>query len=201
MSLDEYRDIWQGQEPDDEPEDLEEVLSEVKERSEEYDRKLFWRDVREIGASVVVMGLFGWLAFTEEALLARIGAAIVVAWSGLVIWKFRRARRSGEDELAGRPVTERIRAEIEKVGAQIELLESVLWWYIGPMVVGIVVMVAAGGIEGWFEPAFLVGLAAFGAFVWWLNQRAVDNYHRPRREELVRTLRRIENGDAASGSG
>lgn len=101
-------------------------------------------------------------------------------------------------ELAGRPVAERLEAEIEKVEAQIELLEKVLWWSLAPIGIGLVVMVASGGIEGWFEFAYLAGLALFFGYIWWLNQRAVDRYHRPRRNELVRTLRRLENGDTGS---
>lgn len=192
MTLDEYRDAWQEQELDDEHEDIEEVLSDVKERSEEYDRTIFWRDVREIGAAVLVGGLFGWWAVSAEALLARIGALIVVAGAALVVWKLRRARGPDAEELAGRPVRERLEAELEKVETQIELLESVLWWYLGPVGLGLVVIVLSGGVEGWFEPVYLTGLVAFFGVVWWLNQQAVECTHRPRRDELARLLRRLD---------
>ena len=200
MTLDDYRDVWQEQEPSDDFDDLEEVLNDMKERSEEYDRTIFWRDVREIGAAVLVAGFFGWTAVSAETLLTRIGALIVVAAAGLIVWKLRATRESGEDEMAGRPVAERLKAEIERVEDQIRLLENVLWWYLAPMGAGLVVMVASGGIEGWFEPVYLGGLVVFFGFVWWLNQRAVDRCYRPHRRDLVRTLRRIENGDAASPS-
>lgn len=192
MTLDDYRDAWQEQEPEDEYHDMEEVLSDVKERSEEWDRTIFWRDVREIGAAVLVSGLFGWWAFSAEALLTRIGALIVVAGAVLVVWKLRRARGPGAEELAGRPVRERLEVELEKVETQIELQERVLWWYLGPVGLGLAVMVLSGGIEGWFEPVYLAVLVAVFGVVWWLNQRAVECTHRPRRDELERLLRRLD---------
>lgn len=199
MSLDDYREVWQEQEPPEGPgADEEELLARVKEESSEYDRKIFWRDVREIVAAVLVAALFGWWAVTAEAVLARVGAAIVVAGAGLIVWKLRRARRNGEDELAARPVAERLRAEIDKVEAQIELLEGVLWWYLGPPGVGIALMVFADGLEGWFEPVYLVGLVVFFGFVWRLNRRAVEESLRPRRRELARMLEQIEAARNAS---
>lgn len=201
MRLEDYRDDWQEQELSDDDRSMEEVLRQVKRRSEEYDRKIFWRDVREIGASVFVAGFFSYQAVTVESLLARIGALIVVAGAALVVWKLRRARSAGGMEHAARPVAERLRAEISKVETQIELLESVLWWYLAPAGIGVVLMVAAGGLEGWFEPVFLAALVAFFGFVWWLNQRTVECSQRPRRRELVQVLRQIEGPDASAGSG
>lgn len=192
MTLDDYRDDWQEQESADDVGSMEEVLSEVKRRSREYDRKIFWRDVREVVAAVLVAGFFGFQAVTAEPVLARIGALIVVAGAVLIVWKLRRARANGQEELAGQPVSERLRAEIDKVESQIELLESVLWWYLGPAGIGIVLMVAAEGIEGWFEAVYLVAVLAFFGFVWWLNQRAVERSQRPRRRRLIRLLRQLE---------
>lgn len=192
MTLDDYRDDWQEQESAGGLRSMEEVLSEVKRRSREYDRKIFRRDVREIIAAVLVAGFFGFQAVTAEPVLARIGALIVVAGAVLIVWKLRRARANGQEELAGRPVSERLREEIDKVESQIELLESVLWWYLGPAGIGIVLMVAAEGIEGWFEAVYLVAVLAFFGFVWWLNQRAVERSQRPRRRRLIRLLRQLE---------
>ena len=196
MSLDEYRDVWQQEAEDGDELAGEELLSEVKERSQAFDRKIRRRDGLEIAAAVAVALLFGYEAVTAASWLARAGAGIIVAGAGLVVWRLRRARRNGGARLAGRPVAERLRAELEKVDAQIELLESVLWWYLGPPTAGAVLFVVGTG--GGLDAVTLIAIAlilAVGAVVWWLNQRAVRRDLRPRRRELAELLERIESDD------
>lgn len=201
MTLDEYREIWQDQEP---REDLrpfeEEVLSEVKERSREYDRKLFWRDLREIGVAVLAAAFFGYVAFAAGAPLMRIGAAVVVAAAAFVVWKLRRARRNGDAELASRPVAERLRARIDQVERQIRLLESVLWWYLAPLGIGVALMMISDGWGLWTAGELLLLVIVYG-YIWHLNQRAVRRCHRPRRQELARLLRRLEEEPDAPSPG
>lgn len=196
MTLEEYREVWQRQEAaGPERKDEEELLARVKRRAEAFERKIFWRDLREIGAAVLVAGLFGWWAVSADTLLVRAGALVVVAGAGLIAWRIRRARRDGSAETAARPVADRIRAEIRKVDAQIELLETVLWWYVAPPALGLALMIVGGGSSGWSTLLQLVGVGVAGSAVWWLNHRAVRRGLRPRREELAEQLRQVENGE------
>lgn len=68
----------------------------MSERFERYDRKIFWRDVREILASGVVAAFYGYEALAAADPLARIGALVVVAGAALVVWRLngREARCS-----------------------------------------------------------------------------------------------------------
>lgn len=194
MSLDEYREVWQQEDEDEGELAEEELLSAVKERSEAFDRKIRRRDGLEIAVAVAVVLLFGYEAVTAASWLARAGAGIIVAGAALIVWRLRRARRNGGARLAGRPVAERLRAELEKVDAQIELLESVLWWYLGPPTAGAVLFVVGTG--GGLDAMTLVAIAlilAVGAVVWRLNRRAVRRDLRPRRRELAELLERIES--------
>lgn len=196
MTLEEYRQIWQEHDPGGDAGPLEEVLSEVKERSREYDRKLFWRDVREIGVAVLAAVFFGYVALTAGAPMMRIGASVVVAAAAFIVWKLRRARRTGDSELAGRPVTDRLRARIEQAERQIRLLEGVLWWYLGPLGIGVALMMVSDGWGLWTAGELFLLVVAYG-YIWHLNQRAVRRCHRPRREELARLLRRLEEEPGA----
>lgn len=195
MTLDEYRETWQRQGTvAGERADEEELLARVKRRAEAFDRKIFWRDVREIGAAVLVAGLFGWWAVDADAVLVRAGALVVVAGAVLVVWRIRRARSDGSAEVAARPVADRLRAEIRRVDAQIELLETVLWWYVAPPAAGLALMIVGGDAAGWSTLLQLAVVGVLGAGVWWLNRRAVRRGLRPRRRELVELLREVEDG-------
>lgn len=167
----------------------------MKERSERYDRKLFWRDAREIGAAVLVAGFYGHEAATVGEPLARAGALVVVAGAALVVWMLLRGRRGTASD-AGAARADRVRAEVGKVDAQLQLLESVHWWYLAPLVVGLTLITAAGGIAGWPEVLTLGVVYGGAALVWHLNRHAADCGLRPRRRELVRALDRIERAES-----
>lgn len=197
MTLDDYRDVWHQETESGDELSEEELLSEVKERSEAFDRKIRRRDALEIAAAGAVVLLFGYEAVTAASWLARAGAGIVVAAAVLIAWRLRRARRDGGARLAGRPVADRLRAELGKVEAQIELLESVLWWYLGPPTAGAVLfVVGSGGGAGAGALIAIAAILAVDGFVWWLNRRAVRRDLRPRRRKLADLLERIQaDGD------
>lgn len=178
------------------------MMKTMKERSERYDRKLFWRDVREIGAAVLVAAFYGHEAATAGEPLARAGALVVVAGAALVVWMLLRARRSTASD-AGASRAERVRAEIGKIDAQIRLLETVHRWYLAPLVVGLTLMTAAGGIAGWPEVLTLGVVYGGSVLVWHLNRRAADSGLRPHRRDLALALDRIEgsnDGEAADAT-
>jgi len=175
------------------------MMRTMKERSERYDRKLFWRDVREIGAAVLVAAFYGHEAATAGEPLALAGALVVVAGAALVVWMLLRARTDTVSE-RGATRAERVRADVGKVDAQIRLLETVHWWYLAPLVVGLTLMTAASGIGGWREVLTLGAVYGGSYLVWHLNRRAADSGLRPHRRELARALDRIERADAGEAA-
>lgn len=192
MTLDEYREAWRQQDLSDPGElDEEELLARVQEKSEAFERKIRRRDLLETLAAVLVAGLFSYEAVTSATWLARIGAVIVVLGSGFIVWWLRRARKVGQGRAADRSVVDWLRAERERVEAQIHLLESVLWWYLAPLGVGVALMMVADGWGLWTAGELLLLVIVYG-YIWHLNQRAVRRCHRPRRQELARLLRRLE---------
>lgn len=195
MTLEEYRRAWQQHEERDVSDaDEEELVETVAERAVEFEAKIRRRDLLETAAAAVVVALFGWQAVAAPSPLARLGAAVVVLAAAFVVWKLRRARRDFGSDGAGRPVAERLRLHRRQVRNQIELLESVLWWYLAPLALGagLFTVGVAGGV-GEAVAALAVEAAICGA-VWWLNQRAVERDLRPRREELDRLLEELEDG-------
>lgn len=192
MTLDEYSDLWRSETSDTNAPDEERLLERVREESESFDRKIRRRDLLEMLAGVIVAAAFGYEAATVETWMARLGALIVVGSSAFIVWWLRRARKAGPARSADLPVADRLRAERERVEIQIRLLESVLWWYVGPLAVGAALFVV--GLEtGTTATALTLCVIAGGSgFVWWLNRRAVRHGLRPRRDRLTRLLRNLQ---------
>lgn len=83
--------------------------------------------------------------------------------------------------------------ECAKIDAQIRLLSSVLWWYIAPLLAGLLLMTV--GDNGWSVFTFVYGtvVIAGAAAIYVMNQRAVERDLRPRRETLTQLLNQVDS--------
>jgi hypothetical protein len=194
MDLDEAKEHWNA--PPDTPSPSmsnAQILSLVKDRSEDFDRTIRHRDWRESIAAGAVFLIFATMLF-DPSWLVRAGALVVMGSSVFVYWTLRRAR-SDDEPPAGAPVAEVLRAERAKVDRQIRLLQSVLWWYVGPLAVG-ALLIVAGNHDGLYGTLASVAIILGGAAgIVYLNQRAVRRDLRPRREELTALLERVDGRD------
>lgn len=192
MSLDDARSWWNadddaahGAVPD------EELLALVKRESEAFDETIRRRDRRESIAAVAVFAFFAFL-LVDPSWLVRAGAVVAMAGAVLVYWTLRRTRKRHERRVRARSLARSIRAEREKVDAQIGLLERVLWWYIAPFVVAAVLIIVGSNGASWVTLVMVAIVVAVAAWIYRLNRNAVRCTLRPRRERLTRLLRQIE---------
>lgn len=205
MNLDEAKDLWSSaNEPDTESMSAQtlsesELLRLVKEKADAFDTRIRRRDLLESVAAAAVFLFFGWLAWHDPSPLVRTGALIIMGGSALIYWKLRHARTRHADPSLDRPVADVLRTERAKVDEQIRLLETVLWWYIAPLLLGLLLVTVGDNGGSTFTLVYGTVILAGAAGIYVLNQRAVKNDLRPRREELTRLLEQVE-GTADGGS-
>jgi protein-S-isoprenylcysteine O-methyltransferase Ste14 len=192
--LDDFKDAWQAADDPAEPVLSDEALLRlVREQAEAFDETIRRRDRRESVAAALVFLFFSTMLL-DPSWVVRIGALLVMGSSVLIYWTLRRARTGHTLPDVDRPVAEAIRAERKKVDEQIRLLETVLWWYIAPLATGILLVAAGDAGLSWFTLGYGAVVLALGGGIYYLNQREVRQTLRPRREELTRLLRRVEDG-------
>ncbi len=196
MNLDDAKDLWSSENPDTSSMSAQtlsdsDILRIVKEKAESFDRRIWRRDLLESIAALVVFFFFGWL-LQDPSWWVRSGALIVMAGSAYVYWRRRRARTRYDAPSPDRPVAEVIRTERAKVEEQIQLLNNVLWWYLGPIVLGALLIIF--GHHGWSWVTLLqTGVVlAVAAWIYVLNQRGRRCRFEPRRKELTRLLEQVE---------
>ncbi len=189
MNLDEMSQAWRDDPATAPPSP--EVVAGVRARAEELDRTLRRRDRRETVVAVAVSLLF-LAAFPVSGLVTRVGILVTVAAAIFIVFVLRRARRGEGTPDPDAPLLVVLHRERERVGAQIRLLRSVVWWYILPIGVG--VMLIFGGGVGWGPLTMGYGAAVvvLGWVVHALNQKAVRTELVPRHEELDSLLRELE---------
>lgn len=203
MNLDDAKDLWTS-EQDSAPPAMsarslsdDELLRFVKENAAAFDRRLWRRDLLESIAAVAVFLFFGWILLRDPSWWTRSGALLLMAGSAYVFWRLRRARtRYASPSSSDRPVAEVLRTERAKVEEQIQLLDTVLWWYLAPITLGALLIVV--GSNGWtwsaLMQAVLVLLVAGALYL--LNQRGRRCTYEPRREKLTRLLEEVQENTA-----
>jgi hypothetical protein len=179
--------------------DPEQLLVDVRRDRRRFAATLFWRDVREVGLSLVMVPLWVYL-----------GAALALPWAwylmvptllwyaGFLLADRRRHPRRSLDP--GQPLVQCVAGSLAEVEHQIWLLRNVGWWGLWPFAVpalaffGHIYWLAGGGraaAGAMAGVAAVVGLIL--AWVYRLNQAAVRDQLEPRRRELQALLAGLQD--------
>lgn len=163
------------------------LVSRLAERSRTLDAQVRRRDRLEIGVALALVPVFGAAAVLSPILVSRVGAAILALTCLAIPWRLLAARRGVPSSPLDRPLVDFAREERERVLAQRRLLASIVWWYLLPLYVGIVLIV--GGVQPLGRTAaYAVVSAAVYAGIYALNRRAIANELDPRLTELGELL-------------
>ena len=195
MHDDALKEIWRAQSIEPAPSlPSAEQLAAMKYQDGPHESHPFWRDCRENIAAVFVMIVFGVYFFIFPSPLARLGSVLVILASLFVMvyptWRRRRIPKPAPDT----SMMQSLEAELQKINVEIALLRSVLWWYILPGTIAVVIFMA-GLRGGSITFALIVALfgIAFDAFLYWINQIACDKALLPLKRELESLLRLDES--------
>jgi hypothetical protein len=185
MTASELEQIWKTQ-PSLRPsqETIADIATMVAAVDRKFRRKLWWRDLREIGAAIsgaIVFGLAGqtWLRWIS---------VLCCLFVAVFLIRSRTAPRSTRETPT---VVARLQQMICETETQIQLLRSVLWWYLLPCGIATFVFVL-DRLPQKFSASHLLNftemMIALYLAIYWLNQRAVRKVLEPRRKNLQRAL-------------
>jgi hypothetical protein len=112
------------------------------------DKKLKNRDMLEMAAAVLVGVFFSVQFYLTDSLQTKIGSSILVFSSLLITYKLLAARKTPLQEYAGNTTKSFLLASRNKVQNQIRLLRNVLYWYLLPLYLGLIVFITSttGGL-------------------------------------------------------
>ena len=167
------------------------LLKEVRRNQKAFTAMLFWRDVREIGVSVVIVPIWLYLGIRYALPWTWYLAVPGFLWiAGFMIADRKRHKPHAPEP--GEPIGQRVESSLAQVEHQIWLLRNVLWWYLLPLGLAILAFFGQCAWEaragGWRTVLNIMGIVVVEvlvfAGVYWLNQHAVRSQLEPRRHEL-----------------
>lgn len=188
MTLDEGKLLWTLHDDTAPRRPPADVLQTVRARADDFDRLIRRRDRREEGAALAVAVFFGLAGVGTLAVglyLSSLGATLIVLASAWIFWRLRstRLRHTYARDAGTLPPAHLLLFEIEKIEAQIGLLRTVFWWYVLPLMTGLLVFML-GLPEGMERaPVYVLVAAVISASIHRLNQQAVRTELLPRRDE------------------
>jgi hypothetical protein len=157
-------------------------VDELRMRTGKFHARIRQRNFTEYLAALLVIGVFGWMAWLIPVPVAKAGAILIIFGAVYVGWKLHTIAGSAPDQQADNAarLLDHHRAELLR---QRDSLASVWRWYLAPFVPGTVLFVAGVnfapevGLPIWtaltsLAVALSVVAGVFAAILW-LNQRAV----------------------------
>jgi len=165
--------LWQDQPV----EGIKMSIEEIRRRAGKFERRIRFRNIREYVASLIAVGLFAYFFATSHDVISRVTFGLFIAamlWIVVSLhWKGSATRLPGEvDTLTGLRL---YRAELER---QRDVVRSVWWWYLAPLVPGFIVYTIGHAVKvpnpvAWLGLA-LIDLIVAGMFyvIWRMNMRA-----------------------------
>ena len=186
--------------------DADVLIREVRRNQHSFKATIFWRDLREISAAVVVLVVvsldvvFRGVRQNWPWLLMCVGAAFV---AGYILFDRRRQRRNAPHYEGA--LMSHIEQSLRDVEHQIWLLKNVFWWYLLPLALGALIpnfyffatSLATRGLHAILGPFIRNNVILFAIFygAYLLNQFAVRRGLEPRRQELLATRRSLLNAE------
>ena len=196
MIEDELVKIWQSS-PNQERVKFEKsrLMIGVQSTLDELHKKIKYRDLREQLAIIVISPAFGYWAYKTPFIVTKIASVLIVLWGIYVALRLRRAKKHKPTAFT-ETYLEYLYKSRGYLNIQKQLLESVLYWYILPMMIFLFLFVLGPGVTPERLPVIIRSGAIFSAIgvgTYFLNKRAVRKELMPRLEkidELIRVLER-----------
>ena len=168
------------------------IVARMKKRMRKFDRTIFWRDVRELAACVFVFIGYWINYYYNSSTITRAGCVVIMVAAVFIALKLLYAHRGQRRFRHPASIREFLQGEVEKVSRQIRLLETVVWWYLLPLFIGMG-LYSWGRAADWSDKIVLLGVNLFVyAFIYWLNRYAARKSLRPLKEQLEQTLTAVQ---------
>jgi len=186
-NLNDPRNLWQNQEV----ERMTITLEDVRRKAARMERRIYWRNLREYVAGIIVIAAFG-ATFSRFRGWQLVPSLLLIA--GTINVMFQIHRRTATRSL---PVDADLNASLDfhirELERQRDALRTVWRWYLLPFAPGLAAELLASGFERGVTRPLIASFVAFAlmfVWIWKLNESAARKLDR-----RIQELREMEVDD------
>jgi hypothetical protein len=146
MKLDDLKQDWQKNiEQVSAPENLNKVINMLEKETTKIDKEIKRRDFLEISIAVLLIPVWVLGLFISKGSIQTVGYIIAIASCIYIPYKLISAKKVTAPKLSN--IKAFLERERQKVSQQKQLLESIVWWYIAPLTLSIVLITLGGTVN------------------------------------------------------
>ena len=160
--------------------DARQLAKQIAERAQRFDRKIYWRNMREYIAGGGLIAWFLWLSRNPGQRYLSIAGIVAVGFVMIYLWRSQRGRQPLD---ASADVRSYRAALLERYDRQIALLRRVKYWYVAPLYAWWMLVVFTATSPASRRLPYFIAFTAFAAFVIWLHESYGVRKLRKAREE------------------
>ncbi len=164
------------------------LMIDLQSSSDRLHKSIKYRDLTEIITAIVMILIFGYITYTVPLIISKIAAILIILWLIYVIFRLRSSKKHKPSALTENYLDYLYKTK-EYLHIQKKLLGSVLYWYILPPFIGIIVFLS--GL--WTIPEThntiiltAIGAVGYGFFTYLLNKRKI-------KKEITPRLRKVDD--------
>lgn len=191
--LDNLKRVWQ-QQPIDKTVELfnkKNSITDIKKKAEAFNKSIFWRDIRESFAAVILCIIFIYQGFHSSNSVYKAGCFISAAGCIFIaIFLYIKKMQFSKTDYT-EDINHNLKNSLSQVNAQIWLLRNVFWWYLLPLIPGIFIQnfTHESISKVWI---FNIVTVLILILVYWLNQWAVKKSLLPLKSDLEAIISETE---------
>ncbi|MBL0745217.1 hypothetical protein [Chryseolinea lacunae] len=194
MIEDELVKIWQSS-PNQERVKFEKsrLMIDVQSNLDTFHRKIKTRDWAEQIAALLGMPVFAYYAYHFPFVLTKIASVLIIVWGIYVIYRLRSARKHKPTAFT-ETYLQYLYKSREYLNIQKQMLDNILYWYILPAMILMILFVLGPGVAGRLPKIMKTsaGIVGLSVVIYYLNKRAVKTQFIPRLEKIDKLIKVME---------
>jgi len=167
------------------------ILEDMNAKIQKIDRSIKWRNVTEILAGVIIAIFFSIQFFRYESDMEKFGAALVVPAALFIIYKLLETRRSQKPVDVSTSIKEQLVNKRDYLKREQKLLKDVLYWYLLPLMIPLLIMVLGRGGFSTNKLVYLISVFLMTYFIYRLNQKGAEKYN-PYIEQIEEAIEQLD---------
>jgi predicted membrane channel-forming protein YqfA (hemolysin III family) len=202
MKLDDLKTSWQEQVKEPTEQEylaaLSDALNQLEKETSKLDKSIKRRDFLEISIALLLIPVWCWKLFYSAGLMQTVGLIVLILACIYIPYKLLKAKRIKAPKSSS--VVDFLRVEKQKLENQKKLLETVAWWYISPMFLGIILVTLGAQLDEFGVPHINPQMWSYYGFcillvigTYGLNKRAAKKQFSPMINKVDQRLKELAN--------